>query len=255
MPPISTKEKDYLDQDQPIRGQNYVCLSFLSPEDAIISKDAFTVKKFMRAFSDETSKVFKDILERVQGDDENLIKNLMDRFKYVFDSDELEKEYDMYKKTYAKELTDDYDKVSDYQCSIRGIKIRGAYETIVEAQERAEKLKRQDPNFSVYVCEMGCWCPWSPYPDEIENAEYSESELNSLMKKYKENMTMRDELYEARKRELMDAHREEGSVIRGEEAGSAPELGSLPNEDSAEVTDIASMINAPAPATLSTPSI
>ena len=27
---------DYLDEDEPIRHQNYVCLSFLNPEDTII---------------------------------------------------------------------------------------------------------------------------------------------------------------------------------------------------------------------------
>ena len=30
-----TTETDYLDIDPPINGQNYVCLSFVSPEDII----------------------------------------------------------------------------------------------------------------------------------------------------------------------------------------------------------------------------
>lgn len=164
MPPVSTKTKDYLDQDQPIRGQNYVCLSFLSPDDAIASKDAFSVGKFLGAFSAEAAKVFEEAEKRCSDKDKTVLKNLRERYAYVFDRASLSAEYDMYKKTYAKEITEDYDKASDYECSIRGIKIRGAYETIKEAQDRAEKLKRQDPNFSVYVCEMGCWCPWSRPP-------------------------------------------------------------------------------------------
>ena len=38
-PVVYTKETDYLDEDKPIRGQNYVCLSFLSPEDVLANKD------------------------------------------------------------------------------------------------------------------------------------------------------------------------------------------------------------------------
>jgi hypothetical protein len=36
---VSTKEIDYLDEDKPLRGQNYVCLSFISPEDVLIDKE------------------------------------------------------------------------------------------------------------------------------------------------------------------------------------------------------------------------
>ena len=37
----SVKEVDYLDEDKPIRGQNYVLLSFLSPEDVLVNKEAY----------------------------------------------------------------------------------------------------------------------------------------------------------------------------------------------------------------------
>ena len=33
----SVKEMDYLDEDKPNRGQNYVLLSFLSPEDVLVN--------------------------------------------------------------------------------------------------------------------------------------------------------------------------------------------------------------------------
>jgi hypothetical protein len=257
MPPISINVKDYLDQDQPIRGQNYVCMSFLSPNDAIASKDAFAVGKFLGAFSSEASKVFEEAEKRCSEEDKTVINNLRERYAYIFDRATLAAEFDMYTNTYSKEITDDYDKASDNECSIRGIKIRGAYETIKEAQERAEKLKRQDPNFSVYVCEMGCWCPWSPSPDEIKDAEYSESQLNSLMKKYKENMALRDDLYESRKREFLASGKKDASVeeIAANEAdGFSPSVGSQ-DEEPPRVTDISAMINEPAPATMSSPAL
>ena len=254
MPPIKTSERDYLDQDQPIRGQNYVCLSFLSPDDAIASKDAFSIGKFLEAFSTEAAQVLKDVDDRLSDEDRKVVHSLRERYAYVFDKTALVSEFDQYKKSYDKELTDDYDKMSDYSCSIRGIKIRGAYETLKEAQERAEKLKRGDPNFSVYVCEMGCWCPWSPSPDDIKDAEYSESQLNSLMKKYKENMALRDELYEKRKREMLEAQKEE-SGLQGTDAGAVPDVGLSTREERPVVEDLSDMMNTPSPATMSSPAI
>ena len=42
----SVKEVDYLDEDKPIRGQNFVLLSFLSPEDVLVNKEAYMFNKF-----------------------------------------------------------------------------------------------------------------------------------------------------------------------------------------------------------------
>ena len=36
-----TKEEDFLEADQSIPGQKYVCLSFVSPEDILKKKDIF----------------------------------------------------------------------------------------------------------------------------------------------------------------------------------------------------------------------
>jgi hypothetical protein len=87
--------------------------------------------------------------------------------------------------------------------SIRGFKIRGAYETLDEACKRAASVKRTDARFHVYVAEVGCWCPWSPNPDDISDAQYSEQQLNRLMKGYRESQELRDEDYDARKKRMM----------------------------------------------------
>jgi len=44
-------ETDYLDIDPPINGQNYVCLSFVSPEDVIEDRHAFNVSKYLQSIS------------------------------------------------------------------------------------------------------------------------------------------------------------------------------------------------------------
>jgi hypothetical protein len=48
---MSEKEKvDYLEVDDAIPGQNYVCLSFLSPETLIQNKEAFKCVKFLQSY-------------------------------------------------------------------------------------------------------------------------------------------------------------------------------------------------------------
>ncbi len=48
---------DLLDEDKPISGQKYVCLSFISPEDHIKNKNLFYFEKFLANFE------FKKILK------------------------------------------------------------------------------------------------------------------------------------------------------------------------------------------------
>jgi hypothetical protein len=59
-----------------------------------------------------------------------------------------------------------------------------------------------DDKFNVYVAQVGCWCHWSPSPEDIENQEYAESHLNTMMKQYKDNQDKKDAFYQERKREL-----------------------------------------------------
>ena len=86
---------------------------------------------------------------------------------------------------------------------MRGIKIRGVFDTMEEAKARSEFIKRQDNKFDIYISQVGCWCPWSPNPNDLADQEYSETQLNTLMKQYKQNMDSKDELFEQRKADLM----------------------------------------------------
>ena len=42
-----SEKVDYLDVDKPIAGQNYVCLSFVSPDKTLKEKELFLFNKFM----------------------------------------------------------------------------------------------------------------------------------------------------------------------------------------------------------------
>lgn len=202
---IPVKERDFLDQDPELRGQKYVCLSFLSPEDIIKQKEVFTFNSFITSFAKDLSQMFDSIKDRFKEDTVvcDMISNVRERYDYVFDSDALQKEYTLFKETNSTKIDTEYLEKNDFQTSVRGIKVRGVYETIPEAKNRANAIKKMDPKFDVYVAEMGCWCPWSPRSDDIEDQEYSETQLNTLMKKYRENLEVKDEFYRVRMEEMV----------------------------------------------------
>lgn len=202
---VTTKEQDYLDQDAEIRGQKYVCLSFISPEDVIKQKDVYFFNQFIKHFSADLNTLFSNMKERFKDDAivVDMITNLHERYDYVFKDEALQKEYDFFKESNVTRLESEYLEKNNFQTSVRGIKVRGTYETIAEAKNRCQAIKRFDKNFDVYVAEVGCWCPWSPFAEEIKDQEYAETMLNTLMKKYRENLEDKDEYYRLRMEEMV----------------------------------------------------
>jgi hypothetical protein len=141
-------------------------------------------------------------------------------------------------------LESEYHRDNNFVTSIRGIKVRGVFDTIEEAKNRSEFIKKIDNKFNIYIAQMGCWCPWSPNPDCLENQEYAETQLNTLMKEYKRNMTDKDVIFENRKASLFPTQtiREETSEI-----SEAPEAVPESAENvvvgvSADVADVADEI-------------
>ena len=108
-----------------------------------------------------------------------------------------------------KELEQDFYEMNDFRTTVRGLKVRGTYDTLKEANKKATILRRKDPAFNVFVGQVGYWLPWDPECQDIENQEYQEGELNNLMKKYKENVENKDVLYEKMKEERIKNAREE----------------------------------------------
>lgn len=207
---ISTAEQDFLDQDPPIRGQKYVCMSFLSPEEVIAKKDAYFFTKFLADFSAETTDLWKTMLDVYKDNVEftDSLRSIRNRYEHLFSQEALLKEYDCYLALNSEKLESEYLEKNDFQTSIRGIKVRGSYETLREAQIRAQVLKRLDDKFNVFIAEVGCWCPWSPNPEDIQNQEYAETQLNTLMHSYNENQLAKDQFYAQRKERMTGEQRE-----------------------------------------------
>jgi hypothetical protein len=202
MSTVSTKEVDYLDEDKPIRGQNYVCLSFISPEDVIRNKEVFYLENYLKKFSNDVVQLFDNLLLKFPESNE-IIKHIRESHEHLFKGTELENDFKFFKQQAGEKLEKEYLEMNDFQTSIRGIKVRGVYETLKEAQTRAEVLRRNGDKFDIFVGQVGVWCPWSPNADDIQEQEYAETQLNTLVKNYRENMNMRDEFYAKRKEEKM----------------------------------------------------
>lgn len=88
-------------------------------------------------------------------------------------------------------------------CSLRGLKVRGVYDTREEAEARAKFLQKADPDFHVFVGEVGKWLPWDPNPNTAKDQVYGEEELQNLMKGYKENQEKAKEMEQKRKSGLL----------------------------------------------------
>lgn len=242
---VSCKEQDFLENDPPIRGQSYCCISFLSPEDVIKRKEAYFFETYIKNFSEQMNEFF-DRMEEKYPNDKDTFFQIKDRFHHIFDVNGINDDYTNYYNLHSEELEKAYYEANDFQTSIRGVKIRGVFDSVAGAKNRCKVIKGIDGTFHVYVAEMGAWCPWSPNPDDIEDQEHAETQLNTLTKNYKENISMRNEFYEKRKKELIDIKKNKNNNVSIEDSlqkndtwtekniGTSTEQSQFINSDKAE---------------------
>lgn len=210
MPVTEEIEEDFLEVDKPIPGQNYVCLSFVSPEKILPQKEQFIFHNYLRYRLAVYDKMFTDSFNTmIEEQDEGMVnisrlfdmKKSMDK-QYAEDKVEFEKfkeQFEDFKFRDEHMLNEKFDKMNDFQTSVRGLKIRGVYDTRREAEIRAKVLQRQDQSFDVFVGQMGYWLPWHPETNKIEDQEYLNNELNTLVKEYKKNEAKKDMFYQEQK--------------------------------------------------------
>lgn len=194
---MSNMKEDYLEVDPPIPGQNFVCLSFVSPEEMIRKKSIYEGRKFLETLFNRT-KLEESNPERLtleQAISQCTIEGYLD-----------------YAVAHEEENTRRFNDENEFRTSVRGLKVRGVYESMKDAQRRAKVLQSRDPTFHVFVGQVGYWLPWDPNPDNIENQEYSEQTLNEIVKKYKENKQAKDEMWELETKKRVDKAKQEGSI-------------------------------------------
>jgi hypothetical protein len=216
------KEVVYLEEDKPIRGQNYVCMSFLSPEDILPQKDVFFVNKFLDSLAKDLSVMLMNLRSKYP-QDAMIFDSIKDNQGYFFNHDQLQEQFRFFKQEKGHEVEEEFHALNNFRPTIRGFKVRGVFDTYQEAELRAKALKRMGDKFDIYVAHVGCWCPWSPYPNELSNQEYANDQLNELMKKYRENMELRESFHDERIRTAVansarqKAEREQANALEDED--------------------------------------
>jgi len=117
----------------------------------------------------------------------------------------LQEEYDNFLYKNDKALEEEFFKQNNFRTTIRGIKVRGVFSSEAEASVRAKRLQKSDPSFNIYMGHVGKWMAWEPDVSKITDQEYANDELNTLMKKYRENEESREVFYNEQKKSRIGA--------------------------------------------------
>ena len=203
-------EPDFLEVDQPIPGQNYVCLSFVSPEKVLPRKEVFFNQRFTRY-------MLERYIEQSTHDDK--IKSIFRDGVTPNDLDTIpfKEWYEDFIYKHEEKLTKEFSEANDFQTSVRTLKVRGSYESRKEAEFRAKQIQKRDPKFHVFVGQVGYWLPWDPNPDLIQEQEYIDDKLNTLMKKYMEQRQYQDDVFTKETDQRKSKAMADAIVNRGEQ--------------------------------------
>ena len=198
MNPDGTENKSYvdlLDEDKPLAGQKFVCVSFVSPENILKQKEHYYFEEFLKDF-DMTKSVekFTQFLNFVSYKYnlkfEQLTQDLNEYLKSeadTFDSNYVRDSYKNFVDANEERLENNFNEMYNFQTNTRGLKIRGCYATQGEAELRCKLLREVDPNHNVYVGPVGMWMPWEPEAYKTGRVEYLEEQLNQLMNEKTKN--------------------------------------------------------------------
>jgi len=180
---------DLLEEDNPLPGQKFACISFVSPENILKNKNLFYFEKFLKNWDFEKSfskyNQFTNFIsykynlnaEDLQKD----LKEFLSEESKNLNYSTLKDDYQNFIDVHEKQLEEEFSEMNNFQTTTRGIKVRGVFETQEEAELRCKLLRELDPNHDVYVGPVGLWMPWEPEAYKTGRVEYLEQELNQLM--------------------------------------------------------------------------
>ena len=197
---------DLLEEDKPISGQKFCCVSFISPENILKQKNHFFFEEFLKHydFSKSVQKFtqFLNFLSfKYSFDFDNVMKDFQEYMKSekeTFSNNSIRDEYKNFLDANEERLEKEFNIAHDFQTSVRGFKNRGNYSTQEEAELRAKLLREVDPNHDIYVGPVGMWMPWEPEAYKTGRVEYLEDELNQLMSEKNKNEAQAKQEFEKR---------------------------------------------------------
>jgi hypothetical protein len=203
------KYVDLCDEDQPIAGQKFACMSFVSPEKIVKKREVFLFDQFIKQweFSKSMERYFEFIhfiAYKYNLKSETLIDDFNDFVKEETDKlrkSGIENDYKNFIDKQEEKVMEAFNKEHKFQTSVRGLKIRGVFPSQDEAENKCKKLREQDPNHDIFVGPVGVWIPWDPEAYQTGRVEYLEEDLNALHKEKMKNEEMAKKEFEERVRE------------------------------------------------------
>jgi len=200
---------DLCDEDQPIAGQKFVCMSFVSPENIIKKKEKFLFDQFIKQweFSKSMERYFEFIHFIAYKHNMNVDDLIADFNEFVKEETDklhksgIEDDFKNFLDRSEDKLTEKFNREHSFQTSVRGLKIRGVFATQEDAEIKSKKLRDHDKHHDIFVGPVGVWVPWDPDAYKTGRVEHMEDELNELHKEKMKNEEMAKVEFEERVRE------------------------------------------------------
>lgn len=250
---------DLCDEDPPIAGQKFACMSFISPEKILKKREVYMFEQFVNQwefakcmekstdflnfmaykYNLNVENVMADFTEYVKEEEAKLkASSLDDDFKNFMDKNE-------------DRLGEQFQRTHAFQTSVRGLKLRGVFPTQDEAEMRCKKIREADPNHDIFVGPVGMWIPWDPDAYKTGRIEFMEEELNQLHHEKLKNETKAKEEFDRRIKETkqkaikenVELAKKSGNVLTQtlNEDGELIGVKETVNFDDREVADTASV--------------
>lgn len=221
------KYVDLCDEDTPLAGQKFACLSFVSPENIIKKRELFLFDEFVKSwdFTKSMGKFFDFLnfishkytlnVEKVIADFNDFTKEEVELMRSM----PVDDDYKTFLDKNEDRLNEEYNRKNAFQTSVRGLKVRGVYNTQEEAEERCKKLRDIDSSHDIFVGPVGMWIPWDPDAYKTGRVEFMEEELNQLHSEKMKNEQRAKEEFEKRIRETKQKAIEE-NIKEAEKSGN-----------------------------------
>jgi hypothetical protein len=200
---------DLCDEDPAIAGQKFTCMSFVSPEKILKKREVYLFDQFIKNwdFSKSMERYF-DFMHFIAYKYNLKVEGLIDDFNDFIKEESsklkksgIEDDYKNFLDKQEEKMNEKFNREHSFQTSVRGLKVRGVYNTQEEAEDRCKTLRERDPNHDIYVGPVGTWIPWDPDAYKTGRVEHMEEELNALHKEKMHNEEQAKKEFEERVRE------------------------------------------------------
>lgn len=197
---------DLCDEDQPIAGQKFACMSFISPEKILKKREVFLFDKFVKQWDfkksmDKYIEFCHFLAYKYSLNQEEVLKDFAEFAKEEetkLKASTIEDDYKNFIDKHEEKINELFNKNNKFQTSVRGLKVRGVFPTEEEAENKCKKLREFDPNHDIFVGPVGMWIPWDPDAYKTGRVEFLEDELNQLHQEKLKNETRAKQEFDQR---------------------------------------------------------